>query len=84
MVKWSKRKYDPWSTSYEITAKRKNIYASVVYNDFYDHFYFILHRGTKNNFNSLWEYKPFQTETACIAACESEIERKAKEWSACK
>lgn len=29
MVKWSKRKYDSWSTSYEITAKRKNIYASV-------------------------------------------------------
>ena len=79
MVKWSKPTYDSWSTSYKRTAKRKNIYASVIYNDWNNHYYFMLNKGD-NAFNSLWKYKPFQTEKACIAACESELERKAKEW----
>ena len=82
MVRWSKPKYKNslWSTAYERTAKYKNIYASIIYNDCSNDYYFMLHKGKDLTFNSLWKYKPFSTEEACIKECEVEIERKAKEW----
>lgn len=77
-MKWSIRKYERLSSSYERVARKKGYKAQCVYNDFSKCFYFMLEKGDSFVFNSLWRGLKYVTEEECMNGCELYIDMAAK------
>ena len=71
-MKWSKPKFDAWSSDYTITAKKKGIKAEV--NCVGKRYYFFLTFKDEENYNSLWDGLEYTREDECKKACEDYID----------
>lgn len=72
-MKWSKKKTKMYSLSYSKTGRKKGYKASVIYNDYYEIFYFSTEKDGKS-YNSCWDKLEFKTEEECMVACEKWID----------
>jgi hypothetical protein len=76
-MKWSKPKRDRYSQSYRINARKNGYKAEVVYNDYYEVFYYLTEKDNVS-YNSMWDRLSYKTEEECRIACEKWIDEKVK------
>ena len=74
-MKWSNKKSERYNMSYHKTARGKGYKAKVVYNCYYDEYYFMTEKSGEI-YNSCWDNLKFKTEDECKQACEHWIDER--------
>lgn len=74
-MKFSKEKYESFSTSYTRTARANGYKITICYNKYSQSFYFEIVKGD-NYYNSCWDKKYYRDEQTCIAAIEQWLKNK--------
>lgn len=87
-MRWSKPKRERYSSSYNITGRKKNYLAEVSYSEPHDCYYFIVRRANldinvfaeETFYNSFADKKVYKTEEDCRVACERWIDERTKHY----
>lgn len=72
-MKWSSKKYEPFSLCYRVTGRKRGWKAEVIFSEWTKTYHFLCEKGDRV-FNSLWKEMKYKTEEACRIACEKWIE----------
>lgn len=71
-MKLGGKRQERWSKDWEKHGRKNGYLAIICYNNFYNIFYFMLHKGDYV-FNSMWKDMKYSTEQECLEECEKYI-----------
>ena len=72
-MKWSMKRYERYHMDYTRTGRKKGYKATINYSEFHKYYFFTVNKD-KTAYNSLWDNHSYDSEEACMNACEEWID----------